>query len=324
MQAIIGNDIEKAKWYLTNGDLVAIPTETVYGLAANALDEEAVIKIFEVKNRPQLNPLIVHCSSWQEATNYVQHIPAKAFLLAEKFTPGPITFLLDKKNSIPDIVTAGSAKVAIRIPNHPLTLALLKLLDFPLAAPSANPFGYISPTTAQHVLQNLSGKIPYILDGGSSAVGLESTIIGFDENDKVVLHRLGGTSIEAIEKTLGEKILLHQKEEKNVPETPGQLKSHYAPYTPLYTGDVNELIKKFEGNKIAVISFSKLYDGIAPGYQFILSPKNDLHEAAKNLFAALRTIYGLQADIILAEIFPEEGIGRAINDRLSRAKVENK
>ncbi len=324
MQSVIGNDIEKAKWYLTNGELVAIPTETVYGLAANALDGDAVIKIFEVKNRPQFNPLIVHCASWQQATNYVQHIPAKAVVLAEKFTPGPLTFLLDKKNNIPDMVTAGSAKVAVRIPHHALTLALLNLLDFPLAAPSANPYGYISPTTAQHVFESLSGKIPYILDGGNSAVGLESTIMGFDENDKVVLHRSGGISIEAMEETLGEKILLHPMQEKNSPLAPGQLKSHYAPHTPLYTGDVNELIKKFKGNKIAVISFSKNYDALSPGHQFILSPKADLHEAAKKLFAALRTIDQLMPDVILAEIFPDEGIGRAINDRLEKARAENK
>lgn len=324
MQAIIGNDIKKAKGYLTNGELVAIPTETVYGLAANALNEAAVIKIFEAKNRPQFNPLIVHCSSWQEVINYTQHIPAKAITLANKFTPGPLTFLLDKKDSIPDIVTAGSAKVAVRIPDHPLTLALLKLLDFPLAAPSANPFGYISPTSAQHVYQQLSDKIPYILDGGDAVVGLESTIIGFDENDAVILHRSGGISIEEIEDTLSEKVLLHISIEKNKPETPGQLKSHYSPNTPLYTGNIDELIKKFEGKKIAVISFSKQYNNVDVAHQCILSPKNDLHEAAKNLFAALRMIDALQLDVILAEIFPQEGIGLAINDRLDRARADNK
>ena len=177
MHTITGTDIEKAKQFLMNGELVAIPTETVYGLAANALNEEAVIKIFEVKNRPSFNPLIIHCDSWQTAQQYVQQVPEKAHLLAEKFTPGPLTFLLAKRNIIPDLVTAGSEKVAIRIPNHPLALALLQSLDFPLAAPSANPFGYISPTTAAHVFENLNEKIPYILDGGSATIGLESTIM---------------------------------------------------------------------------------------------------------------------------------------------------
>jgi len=174
MQTITGTNIIKAKQFLNTGEVVAIPTETVYGLAANALDTAAVIKIFEVKNRPSFNPLIVHCDSWQAAQNYVEHIPVKANLLAENFTPGPLTFLLPKKNNIPDLVTAGSEKVAIRVPNHPLTLSLLQSLDFPLAAPSANPFGYISPTTAKHVWESLNGKIPYILDGGAAKVGLES------------------------------------------------------------------------------------------------------------------------------------------------------
>ena len=151
MHTEIGNDIKKAGEYLINGDIVAIPTETVYGLAGNALNEDAVLKIFEAKNRPSFNPLIVHVGSWNMVEEYVTHIPAKAKLLAAAFTPGPLTFLLLKKNTIPDLVTAGSDKVAIRIPNHPVALSLLNSIDFPLAAPSANPFGYISPTTAEHV-----------------------------------------------------------------------------------------------------------------------------------------------------------------------------
>ena len=324
MQTITGTDIEKAKQFLMNGELVAIPTETVYGLAANALNGGAVIKIFEVKNRPSFNPLIVHCASWQAAQHYVQHVPEKAHLLAEKFTPGPLTFLLNKKDSIPDLVTAGSEKVAVRIPNHPLALALLQSLDFPLAAPSANPFGYISPTTAAHVFENLNEKIPYILDGGPATIGLESTIIGFDENDKVLLYRSGGISIEEIEKAIKEKVIPVPSSSKKNPETSGQLKSHYAPHTPLYIGNIEQLKNQFEGKKIATISFTKKNDGIENGYQFILSPKGNLHEAASNLFAALRKIDQLDADVILTEIFPNEGIGRAINDRLNRAKAENK
>lgn len=323
MLAIIGNDIKKAKQLLMNGDVVAIPTETVYGLAANALNADAVIKIYEVKNRPSFNPLIVHCADWTEAEKYVKQIPEKARILAQKFTPGPLTFLLDKKDIIPDIVTAGSPKVAIRIPDHPLTLALLKSLDFPLAAPSANPFGYISPTSAQHVFANLHDKIPYILDGNISTVGLESTIIGFDENEKVILYRYGGISAEMIEETLGEKISV-EKKDTHKPVTSGRLKSHYAPHTSLYTGNIDELIESNKGKKIAVISFAKHYEGIDIADQFILSPNRDLAEAAKNLFAVLRMIDQLNVDVILAEILPDEGIGRAINDRLERAKAENK
>jgi L-threonylcarbamoyladenylate synthase len=266
----------------------------------------------------------VHCASWQAALQYVEHVPAKAHLLAEKFTPGPLTFLLQKKSNIPDLVTAGSEKVAVRIPNHPLTLSLLQSIDFPLAAPSANPFGYISPTTARHVAENLNGKIPYILDGGPAAVGLESTIIGFDENDRVLLYRSGGISTEEIENVINEKVLPAPSSPQKNPETSGQLKSHYAPNTPLYSGDIDAVKNKFEGKKIATISFTKKIEGIEPAYQFILSPEGNLHEAASNLFAALRKIDQLDADVILTEPFPNEGIGRAINDRLDRAKAENK
>jgi len=324
MQTITGTDTEKARHFLINGELVAIPTETVYGLAANALDENAVVKIFEAKNRPSFNPLIVHVGSWQAAQKYVQHIPAKAKLLAEKFTPGPLTFLLEKKSIIPDIVTAGSEKVAIRIPDHPLTLSLLQTLDFPLAAPSANPFGYISPTTAQHVLQNFAGKIPYILEGGAASIGLESTIIGFNENEQPLLYRSGGISIEAIEAVLNEKFLPAPTSPQKNPETSGQLESHYAPHTPLYTGDIDELKKQFAGKQMASISFTKHFEAIDTDKQFVLSGEGSLAEAARNLFAALRAIDTMNVEVILAEKFPDEGIGRAINDRLGRAQAKNK
>jgi L-threonylcarbamoyladenylate synthase len=324
MHTIIGNDIKKAGQYLMNGELVAIPTETVYGLAGNALDENAVVKIFEAKNRPAFNPLIVHVANWLSAERYVENIPVKATLLAEKFTPGPLTFLLPKKNTIPDIVTAGSRQVAIRIPNHPLTLDLLESLDFPLAAPSANPFGYISPTTAAHVLEGLSGKIPYILDGGAANIGLESTIIGFDEQQRVLLYRSGGISAEQIEQLLKEKITAAISAPQTNPATSGQLKSHYAPHTPLYRGDIAVLKERFAGKKIATISFYKQFDGINADRQFVLSKSGSLAEAAKNLFTVLRQTDKLNVDVILAEIFPDEGIGRAINDRLGKAQAENK
>ena len=319
METITGNDIYRAKELLEQGELVAIPTETVYGLAANALDEAAVVKIFEAKNRPTFNPLIIHCSSWDKAALYVQYIPAKAAILAKAFTPGPITFLLPKKSNISDLLTAGSDKVAIRIPNHPLTLQLLQLLDFPLAAPSANPFGYISPTTAAHVLESLGGKIPYILDGGPADIGVESTIIGFNEGGQVVLYRSGGIGNEAIERILNEKVIVATEVGSLTPETPGQLKSHYAPNTPLYTGNVETMLPEWADKKVAVISFTRHFQDIPTQQQFVLSPNGLIAEAAKNLFAALRKIDQLAVDVILAEIFPNEGIGRAINDRLHRA-----
>jgi L-threonylcarbamoyladenylate synthase len=324
MHTIVDNDIEKARQHLINGDVVAIPTETVYGLAANALNEDAVLKIFEAKNRPSFNPLIIHIGNWRQAQEYVEYMPAKAKLLAAAFTPGPLTFLLKKKNTIPDLVTAGSDKVAIRIPNHPLTLELLDAIDFPLAAPSANPFGYISPTTAQHVLEGLDGKIPYILDGGAATVGLESTIIGFDENENVLLYRTGGISAEQIEELLKEKVTVAKLANEEHPETAGQLKSHYAPHTPLYVGNIDELKKQFEGKRIATISFTKQFEGIDEAKQFILSGNGDIDEAAKNLFTVLRLTDKLKVDVILAERFPDERIGRAINDRLGKAQTENK
>ena len=324
MQTQIGKDLAKAKDYLLAGEIVAIPTETVYGLAANALDPTAVIKIFETKNRPSFNPLIIHVADWEMVPAYVNYIPLKATILAAKFAPGPITFLLNKKDLIPDVVTAGSEKVAIRIPDHPLTQALLRSIEFPLAAPSANPFGYISPTTAMHVFENLSGKIPYILDGGAAEVGIESTIIGFDENERVILYRSGGVPAEAIEELLQEKLVTQKQSLNNFPSIPGQQKSHYAPHTQLHVGDINQLINDWQGKNIAIISYAYSYENVPLQNQFLLSPTKDLSEAAKNLFAALRAIDNLGADVILAEVFPEEGIGRAINDRLKRAGAENK
>lgn len=321
MRTIIGTNIELACELLIRGEAVAIPTETVYGLAANACNPDAVIKIFEAKNRPHFNPLIVHTHSWESALNYTLEVPEIAHRLAAIFSPGPLTFLLPKKNNIPDLVTAGSDLVALRIPNHPITLALLKQLDFPLAAPSANQFGYISPTTAAHVMQSLEGKISYILDGGTTTVGLESTIIGFDEQENVIVHRVGGVTIEDIEKVIGKKVLMTETKDHNKPQTSGQLKSHYAPNTPLYIGDIEHLYATHRSSKTALISLSETYHELDITHRFILSPNNDLNEAAQKLFAALRQIDELEVDVIIAERFPNQGLGIAINDRLKRAQA---
>ena len=320
MQTVTGNDIEVAAFLLKKGEVVAIPTETVYGLAANALDEQPVLKIYETKNRPSFNPLIIHVASQNDFRLYADAIPTKCLLLAEKYSPGPVTFLLPKKEIIPDLVTAGNDRVAIRIPDHPLTLQLLKLLDFPLAAPSANPSGYVSPVSAQDVADGLAGKIPYILDGGECKIGVESTIIGF-ENDDVIIHRLGGMAVEEIENLLHQKVVL--KLTGNDPETPGQLKSHYATNTPLYFGRVKEMLPKFPNGKVAVITLNQDYD-IDPSLLFQLSVAGNLKEAASNLFKTLRRLDKLKPDVILADLFPEEGLGKAINDRLSKAQHINK
>ena len=316
LETIISADLQAAVGLLNDGECVAIPTETVYGLAANALHEEAVLKIFEIKNRPHFDPLIVHTHSIYEIEKFVETIPDWAFKLMENFSPGPITYLLPKKNIVPDLVTSGLNTVAIRIPGHSLTLELLKRLQFPLAAPSANPFGYISPTKALHVKDQLDGKIKYILDGGDCKIGVESTIIGL-ENDLPTIFRLGGIVVEEIEKVIG-KVQVRLESSSN-PHSPGMLLSHYAPRKPLLFDNVEENLKLNSEKKIGIISFFKKYDAVENENQILLSQNKDLHEAAKNLFAAMRKLDAANVEMILAEKFPESGLGRAINDRLKRA-----
>jgi L-threonylcarbamoyladenylate synthase len=313
--AEIGKDIKKAKQLLESGELVAIPTETVYGLAGNALNANSVLSIFKVKERPEFDPLIVHVPSLFAAEKYVDHLPDVAVMLAQKFWPGPLTLLLKKKHIIPDLVTSGLDTVGLRCPDHALTRELLETLDFPLAAPSANPFGYVSPTTPQHVQEQLGQKIHYILDGGPCRVGIESTIVGFEEKDPVV-YRMGGLSIEELESHLGKiKVQLHSTSN---PKAPGQLKSHYAPSKNVVIGNIESLLETYSGNA-SILSFQKDFH---VKYQFILSRSGSLDEAAQNLFSALRSLDKMPPEIILAELLPEEGLGRAINDRLKRAAVK--
>jgi L-threonylcarbamoyladenylate synthase len=317
--AEIGKDIAKAKALLEQGELVAIPTETVYGLAGNALDVDAVIKIFQVKDRPHFDPLIVHVADLQSAESFVEEIPALAKKLADQFWPGPITILLKRKVIIPDLVTSGLDTVGIRCPDHTLTHQLLSSLSFPLAAPSANPFGYISPTQPSHVNDQLGEKIKYILDGGECKVGIESTIIGFDQALPTI-YRMGGLSIERIESVIGKvNIQLHSTSN---PKAPGQLKSHYAPTKKLILGKLDELIKIHASNEVGVLSFQQLRKEIPSKNQRVLSPTGDLSVAAQNLFSSLRELDGLNVQFILAEEVPDTGLGRAINDRLRRASVQ--
>lgn len=321
MKTTIGNSIEKAAGWLKQHEVVAIPTETVYGLAGNALDETAVLKIFKAKNRPHFNPLIIHTHSWEVLGRYVKNIPDAALSIARAFSPGPVTFLLEKTDIIPDLVTAGHPKVAIRIPNHPLTLQLLKLLDFPLAAPSANPFGYVSPTAASHVMQGLNGIIPYILDGGDCRVGLESTIVDF-EGEEVIIRRKGGIASEEISRVINRDVVLRTHISDH-PVAPGQLKSHYATATPLYTGNLAEMAGHFKGRKIAIIEFGPPLDAEVFA-RVNLSAAGNTDEAARNLFSMMRTMDKMGADVILAPVLPETGLGAAINDRLKRAEHANK
>jgi len=314
--AMIGNSIEIAKQLLEKGELVAIPTETVYGLAANALNELAVLEIFKVKNRPQFDPLIVHVASIAKARELVEYFPEKAEKLAGHFWPGPLTLLLKKKSIIPDLVTSGLDTVAVRCPDHVMTLALLSELSFPLAAPSANPFGYISPTHPEHVNEQLGDKINYILDGGECHVGIESTIVGF-ENELPVVYRLGGLSIEKIESVAGQVSV--QLNTSSNPKAPGQLKSHYAPKKKLKLGNLDELMQTYGTNRIGVLSFQYKISQIQPENQLTLSASGNLEEAAQRLFACLRALDKKNIDFILAEKVPDTGLGKAINDRLHRA-----
>lgn len=321
METCVGKSWEEAAVWLLQDEVVAIPTETVYGLAGNALSETAVLKIFKAKNRPHFNPLIIHTWQWDAIRDYVKNVPAEAEIIAKHFCPGPITFLLEKKKIVPDLVTAGFHKVAIRIPAHSLSQQLLKALPFPLAAPSANRFGYISPTTVEHVKQGLNGIIPYILDGGACDVGVESTIIDFEEGD-IILRRKGGISAEAISEVIGRPVLTRTHASEH-PVAPGQLKSHYATQKPLFIENTTEFRNVFSGKKIARIVFGVVNEGDTD-FIFNLSPSANTDEAARNLFAMMRQADDSGADIILANLIPEIGLGAAINDRLRRAVHFNK
>lgn len=318
-----GTDITYAADLLRKGEVVGIPTETVYGLAGNALDEEAVLTIFEVKKRPHFDPLIIHVSSLENLEKYVLSIPDTLRALAAHFMPGPLTLLLEKRNIIPDLVTAGSPMVAVRIPAHPVTKKLLEMLDFPLAAPSANPFGYISPTTASHVADQLGDSLPYILDGGPCRVGLESTIVGI-ENGKITVFRKGGLELEAIREFSGQEIIVREHSSSQ-PEAPGMLTLHYAPVTPFFLLDKKEEWDALQDNPgYCYLRFSAALKHIPMERQWILSPEGNMHEAARNLFRSMRELDEPGCNVIYAEKMPDKGLGTAINDRLKRASAKGK
>ena len=312
---MIGTDIYTAKRILEQGNVVGIPTETVYGLAANALDPDAVLTIFRVKNRPAFDPLIVHTDTLAKVRSLVLHMPPLAENLAQAFWPGPLTLLLPKQPRVPDLTTSGLPRVAVRIPNHPLTLSLLASLDFPLAAPSANPFGYISPTTAQHVADQLGDQVPYILDGGPCQIGLESTIIGFDDDGEPTVFRIGGMALEELEAVAG-PLRVWDHSSSN-PAAPGMLSSHYAPRKPVTLLQSGQ--QPAPDKQAGALVFSEFLSGIPTTNQLRLSPSGNLNEAARNLFGHLRALDALPVTHIYVQLAPDQGLGRAINDRLRRA-----
>jgi L-threonylcarbamoyladenylate synthase len=317
---IVSKDISKAADILKEEGLVAIPTETVYGLAGNIYSEKAIKAIFEMKQRPFYNPLIVHIKSIAQLDELAKDIPKKARLLADKFWPGSLTMVLKKQDSVPDLVTAGKDSVAIRVPNHDATLALLAVLDFPLAAPSANPFGSISPTSAFHVVDYFGDELQMVLNGGTCQNGIESTIIGF-ENEEPVLYRLGSISVEDIEGVIG-KIQIKNKKE-SAPNAPGMLSKHYAPATTTFLkSDVAQFINGFPEKRIGLLLFKDKIKSTTVIHQEVLSEKGDLKEAASNLYAAMHRLDTKELDMIVAEQFPDFELGKSINDRLERATTK--
>lgn len=314
---MITTNLNKAKQALLNEDIIAIPTETVYGLAGNAYCENALKKIFILKNRPFYNPLIVHIKSALWLKTIACDIPDMAFRLAEEFWPGPLTLVLKKQPHISDLLTSGKETVAVRVPNHPVALALLGQLEFPLAAPSANPFGAISPTSAAHVLNYFGDNLNIILEGGECERGLESTILGFEEG-KPILYRHGSIATEEIEKIVGKLIVTVNNDSK--PNSPGMLSRHYAPKTATFlTDNVLDLLKSYQGKKVGLLLFKHEILNEQNIIQEVLSRKGNLKEAAKYLYAALHRLDQRNLEVIIAEKFPDEGLGKTLNDRLQRA-----
>lgn len=308
-------NISDAAEMIIAGGLVAFPTETVYGLGADGLNPIAVSKIFEVKNRPAFNPLILHVANINQLESICYLRNTKLELLISEFWPGPLTLVLPKKDIVPDIVTAGHNTVAVRMPDHPVALSLISKASVPIAAPSANKFGELSPTSAAHVAKQLNLGVDIILDGGSCKVGVESTILEIKENE-IILLRPGGLPIEDIEDVVG-KVSLLTITNKN-PNSPGQLLFHYAPKIPLiFLND--DADNKLKGKRVGALLFKENKYQMEFDTVRFLSEKGDMREAAANLFSNLHELENSNIDIIAAEPIEEKGLGKAIMDRLLKA-----
>jgi L-threonylcarbamoyladenylate synthase len=334
------DSLKQAAQILRNGGLVAFPTETVYGLGADAFNASAIAKIFEAKNRPHFDPLIIHIAALDTLEKIAdmsilsEETRRKLFLLAENLWPGPLSIVLPKNKKIPGIATAGLDTVAIRFPDHEAACELISLSTGAVAAPSANPFGSLSPTKAEHVRDKLGGKVDMILDGGQTRIGLESTVIDITGSDKssVKILRPGGTPKEAIEKLIG-----HVEDRPSVADTakglasPGLLKSHYAPNTPLVAVDIEEIGKLAYEKDSAYLFFdgsarNKWISAQKPPKSAIikvLSETGQILEASARLFETLHELEKSQISRIFAQLAPPEGLGAAINDRLTRASVKS-
>ena len=325
METIIGNSVEEAVRWLKRGEPVALPTETVYGLAAPLFSEETIRKIYSVKQRPANNPLIVHVSDFEQLQTIAEITPLVQ-ALTERFWPGPLTLVLKRKACVSDVVTAGQPSVAVRCPQAPLFRRAIVLTGEPLVAPSANRFQHVSPTTAAHVLNDLGGSIPYILDGGACMFGLESTILSLLDEEQPTLLRYGPIAAEALEAFLQRPLITPPSvpSEQKPPLAPGLYKKHYSPQTPLY------LVKNL-ADYVPPLRYKEIFEAHAThvflfppsrplrGGELVLSPNGDLNEAASHLFDCLQTLDTQSWRSIWAEAAPNEGVGRALNDRLTRA-----
>ncbi len=292
-----------------------MPTETVYGLAADATRADAVAKIFAIKNRPTFDPLIIHIPRIEDVLQVASSFPDLARKLAEKFWPGPLTLILPKRVEIPDLVSSALPTVGIRVPRHPMAQELLRRFGGPLAAPSANRFGRISPTTAEAVEKELGNEVKLILQGGSCEIGLESTIVGFDEGKATIL-RLGGISLEEIESVIGPVGLDNEPHAR--PQAPGQIAQHYAPRKPLQLVNSVMDLNAFGGKDFGFLIWG---DARVEGFPltYNLSPSGDWNEAAANFFQMLRALDESEVSHLVAMNLPEKGLARAINERLRRA-----
>lgn len=323
-----GTDTGFAAQTIRAGGLVAFATETVYGLGADATNADAVVKIFEAKKRPLFDPLIVHIASLNQLDQLVINQPPLLKVLANNFWPGPLTLLLPRNaDVIPDLVTSGLEEVGIRIPNQPLALEFLNAAGCPVAAPSANLFGQISPTTAAHVDEQLGDSVDYILDGGPCDVGIESTILRIVDDQNLQVLRYGGIAIDDIRQLLP-KVKVEQATaviDQHEVQAPGQLQRHYAPRTPMVLRDHPVAV---QGKRCGLLSYTpqQAQDQFT-AVEILSDQTSDLKaqmvESAKRLFAAMRRLDAQSLDLIVAKPFPEIGLGRALNDRLQRASEAN-
>lgn len=330
---LVDNDGDNEQIYsqavdlLNNGEVVAFPTETVYGLGAVATDEVAVKKIFQAKGRPSDNPLIVHIGTIEEVSNFIEHIPENALKLMNVFWPGPLTLIMKAKSGIlaPN-VTAGLSTVGMRMPDHEVALELLRKLKKPVAAPSANRSGKPSPTKAEHVEEDLKGRIPLILDGGTTGIGLESTVLDMTVTPPVIL-RPGGVTKEMLQEIVGEVVQPNKEQQKldSTPKAPGMKYTHYAPNAPVYLIESDkETVKKAiaklqnDGHKVALLAPSTFTE-LGAEYYFAFGNEDDQEEMGAKLYDDLRACDKTDATIILATTTSTEGVGAAIMNRLEKA-----